>query len=95
MFWLQRADFAAFLDPHPHAALVMQDATLRDVPARLAWVLPDLAARHGHAIPQGIPIESRMLPTVPGVEALLREHPGSRRYGQVISVATSGLPDRV
>jgi CRP-like cAMP-binding protein len=75
VFWLQRADFAAFLASHPRAAMTMlaslsrrlrhttrvvRDATLRDVPARLARVLLDLAARHGQAIPQGIRIESRM-----------------------------------
>ena len=64
MFWLQREDFAAFLDSHPRAAMTMlaslsrrlrhttrvvQDATFRDVPARLARVLLDLAARHGQA----------------------------------------------
>jgi len=75
VFWLQRANFAAFLDSHPYAVMTMlaslsrrlrhmtrvvRDATLRDVPARLARVLLDLAARHGQAIPQGIRVESRM-----------------------------------
>jgi CRP/FNR family cyclic AMP-dependent transcriptional regulator len=75
VFWLQRADSAAFLDSHPrvvmtmlaslsrrlrHTTRVVQDATFRDVPARLARVLLDLAAHHGYAIPQGIRIESRM-----------------------------------
>jgi CRP-like cAMP-binding protein len=74
-FWLQRDDFAAFLDTHPRAAMTMlaslsrrlrhttrvvQDATFRDVPARLARVLLDLAARNGQAIPNGIRIESRL-----------------------------------
>jgi CRP-like cAMP-binding protein len=74
VFWLRREDFAAFLDSHPHAALTMltglshrlrhttrtmQDATFRSVPARLAGLLLDLAARDGRAIPQGIGIESR------------------------------------
>ena len=75
VFWLQREDFAAFLDTHPRASMTMlaslsrrlrhttrvvQDATFRDVPARLARVLLDLAARNGQAIPQGIRIESRL-----------------------------------
>jgi len=75
VFWLQREDFAAFLDNHPRAAMTMlaslsrrlrhttrvvQDATFRDVPARLARVLLDLAARNGQPIPEGIRIESRL-----------------------------------
>jgi CRP-like cAMP-binding protein len=75
VYWLQREDFAAFLDSHPRAAMTMlaslsrrlrhttrvvQDATFRDVPARLARVLLDLAARNGQAIPGGIRIESRL-----------------------------------
>ena len=44
-------------------ARVVQNATFRDVPARLARVLLDLAARTGHAIPQGIRIESRLTQT--------------------------------
>jgi CRP-like cAMP-binding protein len=39
---------------------VVQDATFRDVPARLARVLLDLAARNGEAIEPGIRIESRL-----------------------------------
>ena len=75
VFWLQREDFAAFLDSHPRAAMTMlaslsrrlrhttrvvQDATFRDVPARLARVLLDLAARNGQALEAGIRIESRL-----------------------------------
>jgi CRP/FNR family cyclic AMP-dependent transcriptional regulator len=75
VFWLQRGDFEAFLDSHPRAAMTMlaslsrrlrhttrvvQDATFRDVPSRLARVLLDLAARNGQAIPNGIRIESRL-----------------------------------
>jgi CRP-like cAMP-binding protein len=75
VFWLQRDDFAAFLDSHPRAAMTMlaslsrrlrhttrvvQDATFRDVPARLARVLLDLAARNGQAVEPGIRIESRL-----------------------------------
>ena len=74
VFWLQREDFAAFLDSHPRAAMTMlaslsrrlrhttrvvQDATFRDVPARLARVLLDLAVRNGQPIAQGIRIETR------------------------------------
>lgn len=75
VFWLQRDDFAAFLDSHPRAAMTMlaslsrrlrhttrvvQDATFRDVPARLARVLLDLAAHNGQAVEPGIRIESRL-----------------------------------
>ena len=75
VFWLQRDDFVAFLDSHPRAAMTMlaslsrrlrhttrvvQDATFRDVPARLARVLLDLAARNGQAVEPGIRIESRL-----------------------------------
>jgi CRP/FNR family cyclic AMP-dependent transcriptional regulator len=75
VFWLQRDDFAAFLDSHPRAAMTMlaslsrrlrhttrvvQDATFRDVPARLARVLLDLAAGNGQVVAPGIRIESRL-----------------------------------
>jgi CRP-like cAMP-binding protein len=75
VFWLQREDFAAFLDSHPRAAMTMmaslsrrlrhttrvvQDATFRDVPSRLARVLLDLAARHGQAVEQGVRIDTRV-----------------------------------
>ena len=75
VFWLRRDDFAAFLDSHPRAAMTMlaslsrrlrhttrvvQDATFRDVPARLARVLLDLAARHGQAVGPGVRIETRL-----------------------------------
>jgi CRP-like cAMP-binding protein len=75
VFWLQRDDFEAFLDSHHRAAMTMlaslsrrlrhttrvvQDATFRDVPARLARVLLDLAATSGEAGQQGIRIETRV-----------------------------------
>jgi CRP/FNR family transcriptional regulator, cyclic AMP receptor protein len=75
VYWLQRDDFARYLDSHPRAAMTMlaslsrrlrhttrvvQDATFRDVPARLARVLLDLAARNGEAIEPGIRIESKL-----------------------------------
>jgi CRP-like cAMP-binding protein len=75
VYWLQRDDFEAFLNNHPRAAMTMlaslsrrlrhttrvvQDATFRDVPARLARVLLDLAARNGQAVEPGIRIESRL-----------------------------------
>jgi CRP-like cAMP-binding protein len=75
VYWLQREDFVAFLDNHPRATMAMlaglsrrlrhttrvvQDATFRDVPSRLARVLLELAARHGQALPQGIRIDSRL-----------------------------------
>ena len=62
VYWLQREDFAAFLDSHPRAAMTMmaslsqrlrhttrvvQDATFRGAPARLARVLLDQAERMG------------------------------------------------
>jgi CRP/FNR family cyclic AMP-dependent transcriptional regulator len=74
-FWLQREDFAAFLEIHPRAAMTMlaslsrrlrhttrvvQDATFRDVPARLARVLLDLALKNGQPVEQGIRIESKV-----------------------------------
>jgi CRP-like cAMP-binding protein len=75
VFWLQRDDFQAFLEDHPRAAMkmlaalsrrirhttrVVQDATFRDVPARLARVLLDLAARDGQTVEDGIRIEARV-----------------------------------
>jgi CRP-like cAMP-binding protein len=75
VFWLQRDDFQAFLEDHPRAAMkmlaalsrrlrhttrVVQDATFRDVPARLARVLMDLVARDGQPAEDGIRIETRM-----------------------------------
>lgn len=75
VFWLQRDDFMAFLEGHPRAAMTMmaslsrrlrhttrvvQDATFRDVPARLARVLLDLAGRHGRPVEGGILIDSRL-----------------------------------
>jgi CRP-like cAMP-binding protein len=75
VFWLQRDDFQAFLEDHPRAAMkmlaalsrrirhttrVVQDATFRDVPARLARVLLDLAARDGQPVEDGIRIEARV-----------------------------------
>jgi CRP/FNR family transcriptional regulator, cyclic AMP receptor protein len=74
VFWLQRDDFAAYLDRHPRAAMTMmaslsrrirhttrvvQDATFRDVPSRLARVLLDQAAKNGQAVEGGVRIESR------------------------------------
>jgi CRP/FNR family cyclic AMP-dependent transcriptional regulator len=73
VFWLRREDFVTFLDGHPRAALTMlaslsrrlrhttrvvQAATSRDVPSRLAAVLLDLAARRGQAVPEGIRIDA-------------------------------------
>jgi CRP-like cAMP-binding protein/class 3 adenylate cyclase len=75
VYWLQREDFAAFLDNHPRAAMTMlaslsrrlrhttrvvQDATFNDVPARLARVLLDLAAGNGQASDNGVRIELRL-----------------------------------
>jgi CRP/FNR family cyclic AMP-dependent transcriptional regulator len=75
VYWLQREEFAAFLDSHPRAAMTMlaslsrrlrhttrvvQDAAFRDVPARLARVLLDQAERSGQPVPGGIRIEGRI-----------------------------------
>jgi CRP/FNR family cyclic AMP-dependent transcriptional regulator len=75
VFWLQRADFQAYLEDHPRAAIkmlaalsrrlrhttrVVQDATFRPVPARLARALLDLAARDGKPVEDGIRIEPRV-----------------------------------
>jgi CRP/FNR family cyclic AMP-dependent transcriptional regulator len=76
VYWLQQDDFAAFLDSHPRAAMTMlaslsrrlrhttrvvQDATFRDVPARLARVLLDQAERLGQAaVGGGIRIDGRL-----------------------------------
>lgn len=75
VFWLQREDFAAYLDSHPRAAMTMmaglsrrlrhttrvvQDATFRGVPARLARVLLDQAERVGQPVPGGIRLEGRL-----------------------------------
>jgi CRP/FNR family cyclic AMP-dependent transcriptional regulator len=74
VFWLQREDFAAFLDRHPRAAMAMlaglsrrlrhttrvvQAATFRDAPARLARVLLDLVDRDGRPGALGIRIGTR------------------------------------
>jgi CRP/FNR family transcriptional regulator, cyclic AMP receptor protein len=75
VYWLQREDFAAFLDSHPRAAMTMmaslsrrlrhttrvvQDATFRGAPARLARVLLDQAERMGRPVPGGIRIDGRL-----------------------------------
>jgi CRP/FNR family cyclic AMP-dependent transcriptional regulator len=75
VFWLQRRDFVAFLDGHPRAAMTMlaslsrrlrhttrvvQDATFRDVPSRLARVLLELAERHGRHVEDGIRVDARL-----------------------------------
>ena len=75
VFWLQHDDFMAFLEGHPgaarkmlaslsrrvrHTTRVVQDATFRDVPARLARVLLDLADRHGRPVEGGILLDTRL-----------------------------------
>ena len=75
VFWLQRDDFAHFLNGHPreamtmlaslsrrlrHTTRVVQDATFRDVPARLARVLLDLAVPNGETVTPGTRIEARL-----------------------------------
>lgn len=75
VFWLQREAFVAFLESHPRAAIAMlaslsrrirhttrvvQDATFRDVPARLARVLLDLATRDGQTVEYGVRIGARV-----------------------------------
>jgi CRP-like cAMP-binding protein len=78
VYWLQRDDFQAFLDAHPRAATTMlaslsrrlrhttrvvQGATFREVPARLARALLDLAAEHGRPADDGIRIAARVTQT--------------------------------
>ena len=75
VYWLQREAFAAFLESHPRAAMTMlaslsrrlrhttrvvQDATFRDVPARLARVLLEQAERLGQPVPGGNRINGRL-----------------------------------
>jgi CRP/FNR family transcriptional regulator, cyclic AMP receptor protein len=75
LYWLERTDFARFLEGHPRAALTMlaslsrrlrhttrvvQDATFRDVPSRLARVLLDQAERLGQPVSGGIRLEGRL-----------------------------------
>lgn len=75
LYWLERADFARFLESHPRAAMTMlaslsrrlrhttrvvQDATFKDVPSRLARVLLDQAERLGQPVCGGIRLEARL-----------------------------------
>lgn len=75
LFWLQRSDFVTFLDTHPRAAMTMlaslshrlrhttrvvRDSTFRDVPARLARVLLDLAEHQGQVVAEGVRITTRL-----------------------------------
>ena len=75
LFWLRRDDFLAFVEAHPRAAAtllavlsrrlrhttrVVHDAALRDVPARVARVLLDLAESHGRPSPSGVVVDVRL-----------------------------------
>ena len=78
VFTLQRSDFLTFLESHPravatllavlsrrlrHTTRVVQDATFRDVPARLARVILDLADAHGRPAAAGILVDARLTQT--------------------------------
>jgi len=78
VFTLQRTDFLQFLEAHPravatllavlsrrlrHTTRVVQEATFRDVPARLARVILDLAGAHGRPAEDGILVEARLTQT--------------------------------
>lgn len=75
VYWLHRDDFVTFLQRYPHAAMTMmaglsrrlrhttrvvENTTLRDVPARLAQVILELAELHGRQMPEGICIDLRL-----------------------------------
>jgi CRP-like cAMP-binding protein len=75
VYWLHRDDFSAFLATHSGAAIKMlaglsrrlrhttrlvHDAAFRDVPARVARVLLDLAEQHGRAADGGVQIGVRL-----------------------------------
>jgi CRP-like cAMP-binding protein len=72
LYWLTREDFLAFLEAHPRAAStllavlsrrlrhttrVVQDATFRDVPARLARVVLDLATTRGRPLDNTVVVD--------------------------------------
>src|SRR4051794_18674828 len=78
LYWLTRDDFLAFLEGHPRAAStllavlsrrlrhttrVVHDATFRDVPARLARVVLDLATTHGRSAGEGVVVDGRFTQT--------------------------------
>ena len=78
VFTLRRGDFLGFLEAHPrsvatllamlsrrlrHTTRVVQDATFRDVPARLARVVLDLADAHGRPVAGGILVDARLTQT--------------------------------
>jgi CRP/FNR family transcriptional regulator, cyclic AMP receptor protein len=75
VYWLRRDDFLAFLKRHPgamasllaelsrrlrHTTRVVQDAAFRDVPARLARAILDLAAARGRPEPAGIVVDAHL-----------------------------------
>jgi CRP-like cAMP-binding protein len=78
LYWLTREDFLAFLEAHPRAAStllavlsrrlrhttrVVQDATFRDVPARLARVVLDLATTRGRSEGDSVIVDGRFTQT--------------------------------
>lgn len=78
LYWLTREDFLSFLEAHPRAAStllavlsrrlrhttrVVQDATFRDVPARLARVVLDLATTRGRTTSEGVVVDGRFTQT--------------------------------
>jgi CRP-like cAMP-binding protein len=122
LYWLQREDFAQFLERHPRAAMTMlaslsrrlrhttrvvQDATFRDVPSRLARVLLDQAERLGQPVDSGIRLEGRLtqseLAAMVGAsrETVNRALRGFEQHGlirwdgsRVVLVRTEGLRAR-
>jgi len=78
VFWLRRDDFLHFLGANPravgtllavlsrrlrHTTRVVQDATFRDVPGRLARVILDLAEAEGRPASDGIVVAARLTQT--------------------------------
>jgi CRP-like cAMP-binding protein len=78
LYQLVREDFLSFLESHPRAAStllavlsrrvrhttrVVQDATFRDVPARLARVVLDLATTRGRTTKDGVVLDGRFTQT--------------------------------
>jgi CRP-like cAMP-binding protein len=75
VLWLERADFLEFLEAHPravplllatlsqrlrHTTRVVHDVAFRDVPARVARALLNLAESRGSPTPDGTHIEGRV-----------------------------------
>ena len=78
VWWLRRDDFLAFLQAHSaatsyllallsrrlrHTTHIVQDAAFRDVPARLARTILDLAAIQGRPSSDGVVIDAQLTQT--------------------------------